>query len=41
VTKKTVEWHLHNSFRKLDVQSRAELAEVLGAEAEVAVAVAR
>ncbi len=41
VTKKTVEWHLHNAFRKLDVQSRAELAEVLGAEAEAEVAVAR
>jgi DNA-binding CsgD family transcriptional regulator len=30
VTRKTVEWHLHNAFRKLDVRSRAELAAALG-----------
>jgi DNA-binding NarL/FixJ family response regulator len=30
VTVKTVEWHLANSFRKLDVDSRAKLRELLG-----------
>jgi DNA-binding CsgD family transcriptional regulator len=31
VTLKTVEWHLGNSFRKLDVDSRAKLRQLLGA----------
>jgi DNA-binding CsgD family transcriptional regulator len=30
VTVKTVEWHLGHSFRKLDVDSRAQLRELLG-----------
>jgi DNA-binding CsgD family transcriptional regulator len=30
VTVKTVEWHLGHSFRKLDVDSRALLRELLG-----------
>jgi DNA-binding CsgD family transcriptional regulator len=30
VTVKTVEWHLRQSFRKLDVDSRAKLRELLG-----------
>ena len=33
VTRKTVEWHLHNAFRKLEVKSRSELASALAAEA--------
>ncbi len=35
VAKKTVEWHLHNAFGKLDVQSRAQLPLALSSEAEV------
>lgn len=31
VTRKAVEWHLGNAFRKLDVRSRGELAGALGA----------
>ena len=30
VTLKTVEWHLRQSFRKLDVDSRVKLRELLG-----------
>jgi len=30
VTRKAVEWHLGNAFRKLDVRSRGELAAALG-----------
>ena len=33
VTRKTVEWHLHNAFRKLEVKSRSELASALAADA--------
>ncbi len=35
VTRKTVEWHLHNVFRKLEIETRGEVAAVLGAEAAV------
>jgi len=31
VTRKAVEWHLGNAYRKLDVRSRQELAQALGA----------
>ena len=31
VTRKAVEWHLGNAYRKLDVRSRGELAGALGA----------
>ncbi len=31
VTRKAVEWHLGNAYRKLDVRSRGELARALGA----------
>jgi DNA-binding CsgD family transcriptional regulator len=34
VTRKAVEWHLGNAYRKLDVRSRRELPEVLGASDE-------
>ena len=30
VTPKTVEYHLRNAYRKLDIESRRELARVLG-----------
>ena len=30
VTRKAVEWHLGNAYRKLDVRSRQELPEALG-----------
>ena len=33
VTQKTVKMHLSNAYRKLDIQSRGELAELLGSEA--------
>ncbi|MEA2220027.1 MAG: hypothetical protein QOJ35_2653 [Solirubrobacteraceae bacterium] len=33
VTRKAVEWHLGNAYRKLDVRSRGELAGALGVEA--------
>ena len=39
VTKKTVEWHLGNAFRKLDIQSRDELARALALDVEVVAAV--
>jgi DNA-binding CsgD family transcriptional regulator len=31
VTLKTVQWHLGNAYRKLEVRSRGELAGALGA----------
>ena len=31
VTRKAVEWHLGNAYRKLDVRSRRELPAALGA----------
>ena len=31
VTPKTVEYHLRNTYRKLDIQTRGELAEALSA----------
>jgi DNA-binding CsgD family transcriptional regulator len=31
VTPKTVEYHLRNAYRKLDIQTRSELAEALEA----------
>jgi DNA-binding CsgD family transcriptional regulator len=34
VTKNTVEWHLRNVFKKLEVASRAELAELLASAAD-------
>jgi DNA-binding CsgD family transcriptional regulator len=34
VTRKAVEWHLGNAYRKLDVRSRGELAGALGAPGE-------
>jgi DNA-binding CsgD family transcriptional regulator len=34
VTRKAVEWHLGNAYRKLDVRSRHELAAALGAPQE-------
>ena len=33
VTRKTVEWHLRNAYRKLEIKSRAELAQALGGRA--------
>jgi DNA-binding CsgD family transcriptional regulator len=36
VTRKTVEMHLHNAFRKLDVRSRAELPGALAGEQQSA-----
>ena len=36
VTKKTVEWHLGNAFRKLDVASRDDLAAALATDATLA-----
>lgn len=36
VTKKTVEWHLSNAFRKLDVASRDDLAAALATDAGLA-----
>jgi DNA-binding CsgD family transcriptional regulator len=35
VTRKTVEWHLRNVFRKLEIETRGEVAAALGAEATV------
>jgi ATP/maltotriose-dependent transcriptional regulator MalT len=32
ITRKTVEWHLHNVFRKLEVETRGEIGAALGAE---------
>jgi DNA-binding CsgD family transcriptional regulator len=34
VTRKAVEWHLGNAYRKLDVRSRRELPAALGAPDE-------
>jgi DNA-binding NarL/FixJ family response regulator len=34
VTVKTVETHLRNAYRKLEIRSRGELAEALGDAAE-------
>ena len=36
VTRKAVEWHLGNAYRKLDVRSRGELAGALGVAAATA-----
>ena len=33
ITRKTVEMHLHNSYRKLDIDSRAGLPDALTQEA--------
>jgi DNA-binding NarL/FixJ family response regulator len=33
VTRKTVEWHLRNSYRKLGIKSRSELAQALAGKA--------
>jgi DNA-binding CsgD family transcriptional regulator len=33
ITRKTVEMHLHNAYRKLDIDSRAELPDALTQQA--------
>jgi DNA-binding NarL/FixJ family response regulator len=32
VTEKTIEWHLGQAYRKLDIGSRSELPRALGAD---------